>query len=99
VIMVPLVSGDLLIAEPRTSALARVRVAAGPLWRPTWNERTEQVAVAAGGGAVTSLDLRGWRKAPPPELPERGSGPSPRAAELDSGNLEAKSSRVGGGGA
>jgi hypothetical protein len=104
VIMVPLVSGDLFLARPGGSALARIGVASGPLWRPTWNEHTHQLAVASGSGIVKSIDLRGWHgthsPGPPPEAPPelRGERRSPRRAH-PAGDVEAKLTRAPAGGA
>lgn len=59
VAMVPLVSGELFIAEPVNGSSSRLRVAAAPLRAPVWNGRTGS-AIAVGSGVVVAVDLRDW---------------------------------------
>jgi hypothetical protein len=59
VALVPLVSGELFVAEPLHGSTARVKVAAAPLRAPVWSERTGS-AVAVGSGVVVAVDLRDW---------------------------------------
>ncbi len=59
VAMVPLISGELFIAEPLHGSSALLKVAAAPLRTPIWNERTGS-AVAVGSGVVVAVDLREW---------------------------------------
>lgn len=109
VAMVPLVSGDLFLAAPRgvagvDGASARVTVAAAPLWRPTWNERTRVVLAASGNGTVNAVDLAGWHAAPPESDGDISSEPrssaSPRAeVEPHAADVEAKATGSAGGGA
>lgn len=107
--MVPMVSGDLVIARPGAATPARVSVAASPLWRPIWNERTQSVAVAAGSGAVGGIGLAEWSAAAPRESgrpPEPGAAPGSRTGQpspvqtqrLPLG-VEAKAAGSAGGGA
>lgn len=77
VALVPLVGGDLLLVDGTTSRVARVRVAAAPVWSPVWSEQSQRVTAAAGGGVVT-LDLSAWQR---PGAAEEGSLPA--AAEDD----------------
>jgi hypothetical protein len=60
VALVPLVSGELLIASPGNAELARVRVGAAPALRPVWREPAGQAMAAAGDGALVAVQLRGW---------------------------------------
>lgn len=60
VALVPLVSGELLITRPGHVEPGRIRVGSAPLLRPLWREPTGQATVAAGDGALVSLQLRGW---------------------------------------
>jgi hypothetical protein len=70
VALVPLVSGELLLASPGSAELARVRVGAAPLLRPLWSEAAGQATVAAGDGALVVLQLRGWSVLEPPPVPD-----------------------------
>ncbi len=60
--LIPMVSGELLVADPHASLVARVRVASSPLWQPSWSERSQRATVASGG-VVVEVDLRGWPSA------------------------------------
>lgn len=62
--LVPLVSGELLLIGLGSSQSARVRVGGAPLWRPLWDEARQRVTVAAGSGALVSIDLGGWLAEP-----------------------------------
>jgi hypothetical protein len=72
--VLPMISGDLLVAEPQSWAYARVKVASGPLWAPVWDERTEHVTVTAGSGTVSSFDLHGWPRTATHDAERQGSG-------------------------
>lgn len=84
VALVPLASGELLLASPGSAELARVRVGAAPLLRPIWSETAGQATVASGDGALVVLQLRGWSVLEPPRSP------------LEPGAAVAHSSEVGG---
>jgi hypothetical protein len=85
--LIPLVSGELLLIGPGSAEGARVRVGSAPLWRPIWDEARQRAVVAAGSGAVLSLDVGGWLPlqeqneprrelegaAPPTALPKGGA--------------------------
>jgi hypothetical protein len=82
--VVPMVSGDLLVIEPRSTWLARVEVARAPAWFPVWSEPSRRVTAAAGG-MIVGLDLpssshdSGEKPAPPaPEDPQRAVDGGPK---------------------
>lgn len=82
--LVPLVSGELLLASPGHGALANVRVGGAPLLRPVWSESTGRASVASGDGALLTLQLRGWPllQAPlqhEPAASTAARSPAPRA--------------------
>jgi hypothetical protein len=60
--VVPMVSGELLVIEPRSGRRARVALARAPAWSPVWSERTSRITGAAGG-MVVGLDLSAWSRA------------------------------------
>ena len=64
VALIPLVSGELLLIDPVSSESARVRVGTAPLWRPLWDEARQRAVVAAGSGALVSIDIGGWLALP-----------------------------------
>lgn len=65
VALVPLVSGDLFIADAAGARTARVPVAPAPLRAPVWSERSQHVVVVAGNGVVVAIDLQGWSPSEP----------------------------------
>jgi len=74
--LVPLVSGELLLIDVGSSQGSRVRVGAAPLWRPLWDEARQRATVAAGSGALVSIDIGTWLA-----LPEQDTRrPEPRGA-------------------
>jgi hypothetical protein len=114
VAMVPLVSGDLVVAAPSSvvgvdvagggGPFARVTLATAPLWRPVWNERTQLVVAASGNGTVSAVDLTGWHTALAPDAdgdtsPELRSGASRDEAEPHAPEVEARAMGSAGGGA
>jgi putative pyrroloquinoline-quinone-binding quinoprotein len=52
----PLVSGDLLVVEPRSGRSERIGVTPAPLWAPVWSEPSRRVTAAAAG-VVVGIDL------------------------------------------
>jgi outer membrane protein assembly factor BamB len=54
--LMPMVSGDLRLIDPRASGAAGVEVGPAPLWAPVYDEAFGRVTVAAGG-AVAAFDL------------------------------------------
>lgn len=107
VAIVPLVSGELIVASPTgvprgktggsiigdSGASARVMVTAAPIWRPTWNERTRVVVAASGSGTVCAIDLATWHPALPTESDEEVS-PLPRNGASPRHEGEAHSAEV-----
>jgi hypothetical protein len=86
--VVPMVSGELLMVEPRGALIAHAEVARAPAWPPVWSEPTRRVTAAAGA-EVVGLDLSAWSHAfGEPESPtEPASDDSMRGAVDDpSGN-------------
>lgn len=73
--LVPLVSGELLLASPGNAQLARVRVGAAPVLHPVWQEPAGRALVAAGDGALLSLQPRSG-----PSLAARGREPDAAVA-------------------
>jgi hypothetical protein len=103
VAMVPLVCGDLLVASPGGVAPARVTVTTAPLWRPTWNERSQVVVAASGNGTVSAIDLAAWQTALPRDSqvhssPDTRFGASPRD-DAAPHPAEVKAKATGSGGA
>jgi hypothetical protein len=98
VALVPLVSGGLLVIEPRTQRLARLALGAAPAWPPVWSEVSRRV-IAAAGGDVVGIDLSGWvgpldggpleTDAPPSDAPsEPRPADAPRPSTLGSRPLQ-----------
>jgi hypothetical protein len=57
--LVPLLSGAVLVAEPKTGQLARIPLGAAPAWPPAWSETGRRLTAAAGGDVV-GIDLSEW---------------------------------------
>jgi PQQ-like domain len=84
VAILPLVSGELLVAS-RQGATLRFKVAASPLWGPSWNEHGNRLVVAAGSGSVASVELGGWPGAPSEPPGPSGSADAARSLTPGSG--------------
>jgi hypothetical protein len=57
--LVPLVSGRVLVIDPKAGRAAQVPVAAAPARAPVWNEASRRLTAAAGGDVV-GVDLSDW---------------------------------------
>ncbi len=79
--LVPLVSGELLLARPGRVARARFRVGSAPLLRPIWSEPAQRAAVAAGDGSLVVLQLSD-STLPDSPRPLSEPGAAARSAEL-----------------
>ena len=78
VAVVPLVSGDLVVIEPHSGRVARVKVAPAPAWSPVWSEQSRRLTAAAGG-VVVGVDLSAWSAAWSPG--SEGAEPPPAESE------------------
>jgi hypothetical protein len=56
---VPLVTGRVLVIDPKAGRTAEVPVAAAPAWAPVWCEASRRLTAAAGGDVI-SVDLSAW---------------------------------------
>jgi hypothetical protein len=79
--IVPLVSGELLIASPGNAELVRVRVGSAPVLRPVLREPLGQAIVAAGDGALISLQPRSWPSSASRQHQQRKADPVARSRE------------------
>jgi len=84
VAIVPLVSGELLVAA-RQGATLRFKVAASPLWGPNWNEHGQRLVVAAGSGSVANVELGAWPGVPTGPVGGGGSADTTRSLTPGSG--------------
>jgi hypothetical protein len=77
--LTPLVSGDLLVVEPRSGRIERVGVARAPAWSPVWSEPSQRVTAAAAG-VVVGIDLSAGSR---PSSEDDAPGPVPVAPPAD----------------
>jgi hypothetical protein len=57
----PLVSGDLIVTEPRSGRTERVGLTRAPAWPAVWSEASQRVTAAAAG-VVVGIDLSAWSR-------------------------------------
>lgn len=79
--LVPLASGELVIAGPGSAQLTRLRVGGAPVLRPIWSEPARQASVAAGDGALVTLQLSGSLRQPLVQPQEQDAAAMARSLE------------------
>ena len=76
VAVVPLMSGALLVVDPKRRQQASVSLGSAPAWPPVWSETSRRVTAAAGGDVV-SVDLSDWASpSQADDPPDAGASPS-----------------------